>query len=116
MIGKMVAFARHLCAALVIYPGTAGDPLYKLNPFYTVYNKKTKLWHGIFYNNLSDSTFDMGLFPLHIRSVDSDPRQIRRGSRRALGLLPSLQGQQWTGAPGKFFNATKLKFGSSTTT
>ncbi|KAJ6494934.1 glycosyl hydrolases family 31-domain-containing protein [Mycena vulgaris] len=42
------------------YDWENGDPLYKLNPFYTVYNKKTNLWHGIFYNNLSDSTFDMG--------------------------------------------------------
>ncbi|KAJ7121284.1 glycosyl hydrolases family 31-domain-containing protein [Mycena crocata] len=42
------------------YDWEHGDPLYKLNPFYTVYNKKTKLWHGIFYNNLSDSSFDMG--------------------------------------------------------
>ncbi|KAJ7495980.1 glycosyl hydrolases family 31-domain-containing protein [Mycena galericulata] len=42
------------------YDWENGDPLYKLNPFYTVYNKKTKLWHGIFYNNLSDSTLDMG--------------------------------------------------------
>ncbi|KAJ7071961.1 glycosyl hydrolases family 31-domain-containing protein [Mycena amicta] len=42
------------------YDWEHGDPLYKLNPFYTVYNKKTKLWHGIFYNNLSDSTFDTG--------------------------------------------------------
>ncbi|KAJ7782318.1 glycosyl hydrolases family 31-domain-containing protein [Mycena maculata] len=41
------------------YDWENGDPLYKLNPFYTVYNKKTKLWHGIFYNNLSDSSFDM---------------------------------------------------------
>ncbi|KAJ7485732.1 glycosyl hydrolases family 31-domain-containing protein [Mycena latifolia] len=44
----------------VSYDWEHGDPLYKLNPFYTVYNKKTNLWHGIFYNNLSDSTFDMG--------------------------------------------------------
>ncbi|KAJ7141312.1 glycosyl hydrolases family 31-domain-containing protein [Mycena epipterygia] len=42
------------------YDWEHGDPLYKLNPFYTVYNKQTKLWHGIWYNNLSDSTFDMG--------------------------------------------------------
>ncbi|KAJ7091907.1 glycosyl hydrolases family 31-domain-containing protein [Mycena belliarum] len=42
------------------YDWEHGDPLYKLNPFYTVYNKKTNLWHGIFYNNLSDSTIDMG--------------------------------------------------------
>ncbi|TDL29099.1 hypothetical protein BD410DRAFT_3704 [Rickenella mellea] len=42
------------------YDWEHGDPLYKLNPFYTVYNKKTNLWYGIFYNNLSDSTFDMG--------------------------------------------------------
>lgn len=40
-----------------MYPG---DPLYKLNPFYTVYNKKTNIWHGIFYNNLSDSSIDLG--------------------------------------------------------
>ncbi|KAJ6489585.1 glycosyl hydrolases family 31-domain-containing protein [Mycena vitilis] len=42
------------------YDWEHGDPLYKLNPFYTVYNKETKLWHGIFYNNLSDSTIDLG--------------------------------------------------------
>lgn len=37
-----------------------GDPLYKLQPFYTVYNKKTARWYGIFYNNVSDSRLDMG--------------------------------------------------------
>ncbi|KAF7321974.1 Glycosyl hydrolases family 31-domain-containing protein [Mycena kentingensis (nom. inval.)] len=42
------------------YDWEHGDPLYKLNPFYTVYNKKTNIWHGIFYNNISDSSFDMG--------------------------------------------------------
>ncbi|KAJ7761077.1 glycosyl hydrolases family 31-domain-containing protein [Mycena metata] len=42
------------------YDWENGDPLYKLNPFYTVYNKKTKIWHGIFYNNLSDSSIDLG--------------------------------------------------------
>ncbi|KAJ6594391.1 glycosyl hydrolases family 31-domain-containing protein [Mycena capillaripes] len=42
------------------YNWEQGDPLYKVNPFYTVYNKKTKLWHGIFYNNLSDSSIDLG--------------------------------------------------------
>ncbi|KAF7305934.1 Glycosyl hydrolases family 31-domain-containing protein [Mycena chlorophos] len=42
------------------YDWEHGDPLYKVNPFYTVYNKKTTLWHGIFYNNLSDSSFDLG--------------------------------------------------------
>ncbi|KAJ7267606.1 glycosyl hydrolases family 31-domain-containing protein [Mycena haematopus] len=42
------------------YDWETGDPLYKVNPFYTVYNKKTKLWHGIFYNNLSASSIDLG--------------------------------------------------------
>ncbi|KAF8199901.1 glycosyl hydrolases family 31-domain-containing protein [Mycena galopus ATCC 62051] len=42
------------------YDWENGDPLYKVNPFYTVYNKKTKLWHGIFYNNLSASSIDLG--------------------------------------------------------
>ncbi|KAJ7217663.1 glycosyl hydrolases family 31-domain-containing protein, partial [Mycena pura] len=56
------------------YDWQHGDPLYKVNPFYTVYNKKTKLWYGIFYNNLSDSSFDMGMC----------------GIRRALGMLPGL--------------------------
>lgn len=38
----------------------AGDPLYKVNPFYTVYNKSTKRWYGVFYNSLVDGTMDMG--------------------------------------------------------
>ncbi|KAJ6625766.1 glycosyl hydrolases family 31-domain-containing protein [Mycena sp. CBHHK59/15] len=42
------------------YDWEHGDPLYKLNPFYTTYNKKTNLWYGMFYNNMSDSYFDMG--------------------------------------------------------
>ncbi|KAF7376546.1 Glycosyl hydrolases family 31-domain-containing protein [Mycena sanguinolenta] len=42
------------------YDWETGDPLYKVNPFYTVYNKKTKLWYGIFYNNLSPSSIDLG--------------------------------------------------------
>ncbi|CAK5265429.1 unnamed protein product [Mycena citricolor] len=36
------------------------DTLYKTNPFYSVYNKKNKLWYGVFYNNISDTMFDMG--------------------------------------------------------
>ncbi|KZT44248.1 hypothetical protein SISSUDRAFT_1057221 [Sistotremastrum suecicum HHB10207 ss-3] len=42
------------------YGMESGDPLYKITPFYVVYNRSLKLWHGIFYNNLSDSSFDMG--------------------------------------------------------
>lgn len=36
------------------------DPLYKVNPFYLVYNKSTTKWFGVFYNNLSDASIDMG--------------------------------------------------------
>ncbi|KAK7005918.1 hypothetical protein R3P38DRAFT_3326385 [Favolaschia claudopus] len=42
------------------YDWETGDPLYKVCPFYTVYNKETKIWHGIFYNSLSDSSIDLG--------------------------------------------------------
>ncbi|KAI5476387.1 hypothetical protein MNV49_007765, partial [Pseudohyphozyma bogoriensis] len=41
------------------YSWTEGDPLYKLSPFYTVYNKKTRKWFGVYYNSLADSVFDM---------------------------------------------------------
>lgn len=34
--------------------------MYKANPFYQVYNCTTKKWFGVFFNNLSDSSFDMG--------------------------------------------------------
>lgn len=37
-----------------------GDPLYKLQPYYTVFNKRSKRWYGLFYNNVSDSSLDMG--------------------------------------------------------
>ncbi|KAL8286348.1 hypothetical protein RQP46_004365 [Phenoliferia psychrophenolica] len=37
-----------------------GDPLYKVHPFYTVYNKSSKRWHGVFYCSLVDATIDLG--------------------------------------------------------
>ncbi|ORY92423.1 glycosyl hydrolases family 31-domain-containing protein [Leucosporidium creatinivorum] len=42
------------------YDWENGDPLYKVNPFYSVYNKRSNRWYGIFYNSLVDSSFDLG--------------------------------------------------------
>ncbi|CEH11850.1 alpha-glucosidase [Ceraceosorus bombacis] len=36
------------------------DPLYKLCPFYSVYNAETRFWYGLYYNTLSPSIFDLG--------------------------------------------------------
>ncbi|KAK4049956.1 hypothetical protein OIV83_003780 [Microbotryomycetes sp. JL201] len=37
-----------------------GDPLYKVTPFYAVFNRKLNRWYGVYYNTLADSYFDMG--------------------------------------------------------
>ncbi|SCV71199.1 BQ2448_2787 [Microbotryum intermedium] len=42
------------------YSPQNGDPLYKMHPFYCVYNKRSQNWHGVFYNSLVDSSIDMG--------------------------------------------------------
>ncbi|KAM0749932.1 hypothetical protein T439DRAFT_381478 [Meredithblackwellia eburnea MCA 4105] len=42
------------------YDWEKGNPLYKVCPFYTVYNKETKQWVGIYYNSLADSKIDLG--------------------------------------------------------
>lgn len=38
-----------------------GDTLYKLSPFYVVYNRRTNSFYGLWYNTLTDSEFDMGV-------------------------------------------------------
>ncbi|KAJ1304276.1 hypothetical protein OPQ81_005436 [Rhizoctonia solani] len=39
-----------------------GDSLYKVAPFYIVYNKKTRIWCGVYYNSLAnDSSLDLGM-------------------------------------------------------
>lgn len=42
------------------YDAQFTDPLYKHIPFYITRNKKTDIFFGIFYDNLSTSIFDMG--------------------------------------------------------
>lgn len=42
------------------YSARTSDPLYKHIPFYTTYNAKTKAAFGLFYDTLSDCTFDFG--------------------------------------------------------
>ncbi|WP_249871286.1 glycoside hydrolase family 31 protein [Oceanobacillus saliphilus] len=42
------------------YDAEHTDPLYKHIPFYVTYNEVTKLSYGLFYDNYSDSVFDMG--------------------------------------------------------
>ncbi|KAG8689890.1 hypothetical protein FRC11_015020 [Ceratobasidium sp. 423] len=38
-----------------------GDPLYKVTPFYIVFNKKTRIWCGVYYNSLAnDASLDFG--------------------------------------------------------
>ncbi|KAH7338167.1 glycosyl hydrolases family 31-domain-containing protein [Rhizoctonia solani] len=38
-----------------------GGPLYKVTPFYIVFNKKTRLWCGVYYNSLAnDASLDLG--------------------------------------------------------
>lgn len=38
-----------------------GDPLYKVTPFYIVYNKSTGIWCGVYYNSLAnDASIDFG--------------------------------------------------------
>ncbi|RUP04646.1 glycosyl hydrolases family 31-domain-containing protein, partial [Jimgerdemannia flammicorona] len=42
------------------YDAETSDPLYKFCPFYLTLSKHTKNAHGIFYNNLSRTTVDLG--------------------------------------------------------
>lgn len=42
------------------YDAEKTDPLYKHIPFYITRNKKNKVAYGLFYDNLSTSTFEMG--------------------------------------------------------
>ncbi|WP_223592553.1 glycoside hydrolase family 31 protein [Neobacillus bataviensis] len=42
------------------YDAEFTDPLYKHIPFYLTHNQKTKLSYGLFYDNYSDSIFDLG--------------------------------------------------------
>jgi alpha-glucosidase len=42
------------------YNARTSDPLYKHIPFYTTYKPDTRLAFGLFYDNVSDCTFDMG--------------------------------------------------------
>ncbi|WP_163537497.1 glycoside hydrolase family 31 protein [Gracilibacillus sp. YIM 98692] len=42
------------------YDAENTDPLYKHIPFYLTYNQKNKIAFGLFYDNYSDSIFDMG--------------------------------------------------------
>ncbi|QRV77708.1 glycoside hydrolase family 31 protein [Ceratobasidium sp. AG-Ba] len=38
-----------------------GDPLYKVTPFYVVFNKRTGIWCGVYYNSLAnDASIDFG--------------------------------------------------------
>ncbi|KAG8729445.1 hypothetical protein FRC12_020968 [Ceratobasidium sp. 428] len=43
------------------YDLETGDPLYKVTPFYVVFNKQTRIWWGIYYNSLAnDASLDFG--------------------------------------------------------
>ncbi|CEL62592.1 alpha-glucosidase [Rhizoctonia solani AG-1 IB] len=43
------------------YDWENGDPLYKVTPFYIVFNKKTGIWCGVYYNSLAnDASIDFG--------------------------------------------------------
>ncbi|KDN45363.1 hypothetical protein RSAG8_04950, partial [Rhizoctonia solani AG-8 WAC10335] len=43
------------------YDWENGDPLYKVTPFYVVFNKKTRIWCGVYYNSLAnDASLDFG--------------------------------------------------------
>lgn len=42
------------------YDAEHSDPLYKHIPYYVTYNEETKLSYGLYYDNYSDSVFDMG--------------------------------------------------------
>lgn len=42
------------------YDAEHTDPLYKHIPYYVTYNEETKLSYGLYYDNYSDSIFDMG--------------------------------------------------------
>ncbi|KAK4051516.1 hypothetical protein OIO90_004730 [Microbotryomycetes sp. JL221] len=42
------------------YDFEQGDPLYKVTPFYSIFNRKLDRWIGVCYNTLADSSFDMG--------------------------------------------------------
>ncbi|KAB8131047.1 DUF4968 domain-containing protein [Gracilibacillus oryzae] len=42
------------------YDAENTDPLYKHIPYYVTYNKKTEIAYGLYYDNYSDSVFDLG--------------------------------------------------------
>ncbi|CAE6448403.1 hypothetical protein ACGC1H_005534 [Rhizoctonia solani] len=43
------------------YDWESGDPLYKVTPFYIIFNKKTRIWCGVYYNSLAnDASLDFG--------------------------------------------------------
>ncbi|CAE6422966.1 unnamed protein product [Rhizoctonia solani] len=43
------------------YDWERGDALYKVTPFYIVFNKKTRIWCGVYYNSLAnDASLDLG--------------------------------------------------------
>ncbi|KAF8685452.1 glycosyl hydrolase 31 family [Rhizoctonia solani] len=43
------------------YDWENGDPLYKVTPFYIIFNKKTGIWCGVYYNSLAnDASIDFG--------------------------------------------------------
>lgn len=42
------------------YDVDEADILYKINPFYLVFNRTKNLWFGVWYNTLTDSEFDLG--------------------------------------------------------
>ncbi|KAG9127037.1 hypothetical protein FRC07_000922 [Ceratobasidium sp. 392] len=43
------------------YDLETGDPLYKVTPFYVVFNKQTRIWCGVYYNSLAnDASLDFG--------------------------------------------------------
>ncbi|KAG9088763.1 hypothetical protein FRC06_001859, partial [Ceratobasidium sp. 370] len=43
------------------YDLETGDPLYKVTPFYVVFNKQTGIWCGVYYNSFAnDASLDFG--------------------------------------------------------
>lgn len=52
-----------------------GDPLYKVTPFYIIFNKKTQIWCGVFYNSLAnDASIDLGAECDALFSMFTPPR------------------------------------------
>ncbi|CUA71205.1 alpha-glucosidase [Rhizoctonia solani] len=43
------------------YDWEKGDALYKVTPFYIIFNKKTRIWCGVYYNSLAnEASLDLG--------------------------------------------------------